>query len=442
VPLSLQAGNEQPPYRTLALPSGELDPDASLGWELYSSNIWEDIPNLAFILGDYTNIGIKRLDTSMQEVEEPIDWSQPEFTVFPEYDQLIDSLNENGIVVNYMLHFWDKDGHPNGEGLETPRFKTEEQIQDFLDYVRFVVDHFKGRVQYYTIWSEPDACGGSNIKCIEPADYIELARQTIPVIHEVDPDAKVALAPNVLYFAQDYLFEILESDVISMFDAIQWHGRYDALPDSGFYGDYYYEYPAIVETIQQTAAAHGFQGEYWATEITWCSEEFPTCHPPDQPWKMAETDKIAAKYDARSFIMHLGWDMGVGWGGIETNAQPWTYPTIRNLNTLMNGTEPADLSPEIESEATNLVNYSFTLPDGDQLFALWEHGVAASDDPGTNATLTFSGLSADKVVGIDVLYGFEQSLITETDEDGNLVVRNLLVKDYPIIIRFVDPASP
>jgi hypothetical protein len=39
------------------------------------------------------------------------------------------------------------------------------------------------------------------------------------------------------------------------------------------------------------------------------------------------------------------------------------------------------------------------------------------------------------VTGIDVFNGFEQELITE-NENGNLVIRNLLVKDYPIILRF------
>ncbi len=34
-----------------------------------------------------------------------------------------------------------------------------------------------------------------------------------------------------------------------------------------------------------------------------------------------------------------------------------------------------------------------------------------------------------------MLHGFEQRLIT-SDEGGNLVIRGLLVKDYPIIVRF------
>lgn len=39
-------------------------------------------------------------------------------------------------------------------------------------------------------------------------------------------------------------------------------------------------------------------------------------------------------------------------------------------------------------------------------------------------------------MGKDVLIGFEQELIIET-KNGNLVIRNLLVKDYPIILRLI-----
>ncbi|GAG47462.1 unnamed protein product, partial [marine sediment metagenome] len=72
-----------------------------------------------------------------------------------------------------------------------------------------------------------------------------------------------------------------------------------------------------------------------------------------------------------------------------------------------------------------------------KLFALWTNGTAVDNDPGVNTTLTFPGLSVRKVVGLDVLNGFEQELVTET-ENGNLVIRNLLVKDYPIILRLID----
>jgi len=74
------------------------------------------------------------------------------------------------------------------------------------------------------------------------------------------------------------------------------------------------------------------------------------------------------------------------------------------------------------------------LPNGDKLLALWTDGIAVDDDPGVEATLTLSGFSAQKVAGIDVLHGFEQQMMIDV-VDGNLVIRNLLVKDYPIIFR-------
>ena len=428
--ITLQEGNSQPKSRLLTRPSRELA-DNRTG--ISYGGMWQ-IHDPEGPLEEATALGVKRVDMSLYELEPPIDWSTgSEFAIPPAADRFVDILNANGIAMNLILHFWDKAGHASGEELSTPRFKTEEQVQDFLDYVRFVVGHFEGRVQSYTIWSEPDYCGQGGIKCVRPDDYINLARQTIPVIRQEDPQAKVALAPNVLFFAREYLFTVLRSDVMPMFDVIQWHGIYDAAPNIEFYGNYYYEYPSIIQEIKQTASAHGFNGEYWGTELTWCSEEFPSCQPPDQPWGIQETDKLAAKYYARGIVMQLGMDVGVGLGGTQTTAR-WSYPTIRNLNTVIAGTTPTSLTVNIESEATNIMSYGFILPNGEKLFALWTDGVAVEDDPGVQTTLTFPGLSAQEVTGIDVLNGFEQEMITDV-EGGALVIHDLLVKDYPIILR-------
>ena len=109
---------------------------------------------------------------------------------------------------------------------------------------------------------------------------------------------------------------------------------------------------------------------------------------------------------------------------------------MRNLTTAMAGAGPISFAVEIESEADNIASYRFTLPGGDRLFALWNDDAAVDIDPGVNTTVTFLGLSAQKVMGIDVLNGFEQELITET-ENGNLIVRDLVVKDYPIILHVI-----
>lgn len=71
---------------------------------------------------------------------------------------------------------------------------------------------------------------------------------------------------------------------------------------------------------------------------------------------------------------------------------------------------------------------------GSTLVALWRDGIAVDDDPGIPATVTLPGFAGYTVTGIDVLYGLEQSLVRET-EGGDLVIRDLLVKDYPVILR-------
>ena len=68
----------------------------------------------------------------------------------------------------------------------------------------------------------------------------------MPVIREEDPQAKVVLAPVVLYFGRDWLFTLLDSDVIQLFDVIDWHPFYDAAPDLELFGIYYYDYPSII----------------------------------------------------------------------------------------------------------------------------------------------------------------------------------------------------
>ncbi|HEY5728656.1 MAG TPA: hypothetical protein VIS72_01300, partial [Anaerolineales bacterium] len=433
--LALQQENDLPRTLLQSKPSNELV-DNRIGLSFYSPDVEPGPPSLDWDVEGILASGIKRIDTALTENEPPIDWSFSESEFPPEYDRFIDTLIENGIAINHMLHFWDKAGHPGGEGLDRPRFQNQEQIDDFLEYVRFVVSHFKGRADYYTIWSEPDYCGHDGLKCILPQDYIELARQVIPVIRDIDPQVKIVSAPYVLYFGRDDLFTLLRSDVVSMFDVISWHPVSDVLPNSEFFGNYYYDYPSIIREIQQTASELGFRGEYWGTEISWCAQDVPgSCPSTNYERQTAETTLQAAKYSARGIVMQLGMDVGVGLGGYLTGS-PWVDPTIRNLNTVMAGNKPHKIPMEIESDATHLTSYGFSLPNGDRLFAVWNDNVAVDYDPGVPSTLTFPGMSAQKVIGIDVLHGFEQEMLID-NQDDNLLINNLLVKDYPILLRLI-----
>jgi hypothetical protein len=424
--MMLQEGNDLPRVKLRTKRSSELEDNRIGGlW----SGLWEF--DLREIIGtEVFGLGLKRVRLAVNNLDwDRAYWNKPEFSIEPSHDDLITRIAENGVTITYVLSFWDKASRAGGEEVTYPRFKTEDQIQRYLDFVRFIVGHLKGRVQYFEIWNEPNV--GDSVQWIEVNDYISLVRRAVPVIREEYPEAKIVVGGTTNLRepeSQEYLFTILRSDIMPLVDVVSWHPMYGSSPAHDYYRQYYYEYPSLVQQIKDVAAASGFEGEYIADELNWWTPEFPI---PDQPWTHSEVQ--SAKYYARAMVMHLGMDVTVGLAGVSSLRSVF-FPTTRNLCTVMAGAQPVSLPIDIESEATNIGRHGFSLSNGDRLVALWTDGVAVDNDPGIEATVAFPGSSAQGVVAIDVLYGFEQQMVTGI-EDGSLVIRNLFVKDYPIILR-------
>jgi hypothetical protein len=421
----LQEGNNLPRTLLQGKPSSELA-DNRIGSLCHSPWCVRDETHTNDEFFDLGLKGILRL--TLNETDAPaVDWSRSEFYVAPEDDDWITLVSRN-ITVAYILSFWDKANNPSGWEGNSSRFKTEEEIQRYLDYVQFTVNQFRDRIHYYEIWNEPNYT--VPLQYIEPADYINLVKRTIPIIRGIDPEAKIIIGgisgledPE----AREYLFTILQSDIMPMVDVVSWHPFFGDSPQYDEFREYYYSYPSLVQQIKAMASAHGFRGEYRADELTWRTSVNPN---PSQPRIYSEI--TAAKYYARGIVLNLGMDVAVG---VMIDPRIMVIrSTTGNLCTLMAGAKPESLSIEIQSQATDVMSYSFSLPDGDQLIVLWSNGVAVDDDHGVTSILTIPGFSNWNATAMDVLNGFEQELITSNEND-NLVIRDLLIKDYPIIIR-------
>ena len=140
------------------------------------------------------------------------DWVEQKrgvFQVAPEADDYVDSLADNGVQIQVQLMY----GNPmytspsgikpdsitpaNGSFHNPDRSlysvfwapTTPEQIEAFTRYVRWMVNHFKGRIRYYALWNEQDI-DYWNPKG-NPEEYGRLLKAFIPAVHETDPDAKV-----------------------------------------------------------------------------------------------------------------------------------------------------------------------------------------------------------------------------------------------------------
>ncbi|MFC1608042.1 FlgD immunoglobulin-like domain containing protein [Candidatus Latescibacterota bacterium] len=414
--VSIQEGNSLPKTRLQTKRSDELA-DNRIGGS------WE--PRWAY------DLGLKRSRLFLNEGEEDkVDWSIPEFEVPPDLDDLAADYAAHGVTTFMNLNFWDKANHPGGwtEPAGFSRFQTDVDIQRYVEFVLFVVNHFKDRIQYYELWNEPDNAGFP-IQHIKVPDYVKVVKQVAPAIRKEYPEAKIMIGAGAnLIYQLDYMFELVSAEeIMKRVDVICWHPFYGQSPAYEDSKDYYDQYPSIVQDIKDTAYANGFRGEYFVDEIGWAVEE------ESSPSPYIYSELQSAKYFARSIVTHLGLDVTV-----EVAGPPPYYVTqyavVGNLCTVMAGATTDSVAVDIQSEATNIRQYSFSLPGADKMIAFWTDGAAIDYDPGVTATLVLPDLSDQRVFGIDVLTGFQQELTTEV-ENGNMVIRDLLIKDYPIILR-------
>jgi len=377
------------------------------------------------------NLGLKRIRLTI----DGFDWTDlesigtySEYSIAPYHDRTITGLADKGIKITYTIVFWDETIQVEKEDYS--RFKTEDEIQSYLEYVQFIVHQFKDRIEYYEILNEPSIRKGTP-QYVEVADYINLVKRTVPVIRQEYPEAKIvvgAMSPLVEIDNYEYFFSILNSDIMPLVDAISWHVGAPS-PDYEYWQEYYYNYPSLLQEIRNVASEHGFIGEFIADEHNWRTPETSHLH---EPWAYSEI--VSAKYYARGMVIHLGMDITVGLAGVSHIMDLPRMIVFRNLCTIVAGAKPVDLAVEIQSEENNIANYNFSLSDGGNLIALWNNDIAVDEDSGVEATIIIHDYPNLNVRGVDILEGTQQTLVV-MEENNNLIIKDLIVRDYPIILH-------
>jgi len=347
-----------------------------------------------------------------------------------------------------------------------PAPANPEMREGFKNWTRFMVRHFKGRVEYWEIYNEPAAFGWEVVEDYEERVklYCDLVKEVVPIIREEDPDAKISLGgmagvPGIT--KPDWLRKCLEQDVLKLVDAIGWHVYSCYAPVSSQYRNY----PEIIRDFQKEAEAAGFRGVYMMSEY-WIGAPYPT--PGERkPYEalfgqdnittistLVSSEIVKAKDTARIFVMNLGLSAKVFWcgtwidypidGGLLRNtfssdpvspSQPQpVYYVIRSLCTIMDHAKPTELEVEFSNKNQEFDNYNFTLPDNDLLVGVWLPDKSLDSHPGVKTDVVIKNVKASRVVGIDTLNGFEQEL-EFNQKDNQLTIPKILIRDYPLMLK-------
>ena len=472
--LPLAAQKHVPPKRSSQIQDGlginaDLPRDPYLPWDRHWWTRMFDAGVSWIRIGQYEN-------TSDYTSWDWIEQKRGVLAIPPGLDDYVDSLVDNGVKVQVQLLYGNPmytspagklpDAiTPEPGGFHNPDRslysvfwppKTPEQIAAFVKYVRFVVEHFRGRIHYYALWNEQDIDYWNPLP--NPEDYGRLLKAVIPAVHGADPQAKVIYggqADPTREFARRALDACDCAAGIDVFAYHTYPGYGQNLnPESMDYGAYGDESPAKLR--EMVRAYPGIR-----PNIPFWDDEFNSI-----PAWPGSDESVQSKYIPRGMIYN--WAQGVrtfvwlltaatdgneydDFGFIhglrhlpdDFTPRPVFY-ALQNTNALFADTHldasikitAADV-PGLHENSQPFLAYGFRGKAAKPIVAYWlaAHSVPGGAFPPIHADLTIANMGIRHPVLIDVVSGTIEPLAKPESSD---VFRNLPVRDSVMAIADED----
>ncbi len=403
------------------------------------------------------------------------DWVEQQrgvFAIAPEVDDYVDSLIDNGVKVQVQLMY----GNPmytSPSGIRPDRItpkpggfhnddrsidsifwppKTPDQIEAFLRYVKWMVNHFRGRIHYYALWNEQDI-GYWNPRG-NPEDYGRLLAAFAPAVHAADPEAKVIYggqADPISDFTKRALDECRCAAQIDIYAYHTYPGYGKNVEpermDSGAYGK---ESPAKLRRLVRNYPGIRKDIEFWDDEFN----SIPS-------WPGSD-ESVQARYIPRGMLYNLAagvrtfvWLLAAGVDGNEYDdfglihglrnlpddftPRP-VFHALQNTNALFSDTK---FDPSIGvTAAAPFLRYGFRNRNGKAIIAYWApaHSVHGVPFPSRTATLTLRNTGIRNPVLIDVVSGDISRLswkqgthLTVPVRDSVMAIADASYFDWPIL---------
>jgi hypothetical protein len=148
---------------------------------------------------------------------------------------------------------------PKPRGWQDVLSEEPAVFEGYLNYIRFMVRHFKDRVKIFEIWNEWNPYDRE-----EGKRYAKLLRAAIKVIREEYPQAKIMSASAGLMGENDdaFLRALGDEGLLSQVDAVGFHPFYNASPVD----PEVLSLPEAFSRFKKLMEGYGFKGDYMATE--------------------------------------------------------------------------------------------------------------------------------------------------------------------------------
>lgn len=378
------------------------------------------------------------------------DWVEQKrgvYAVAPEVDDYVDSLVENGVNIQVQLMYGNPmytspAGKRPDSILPAPGSfhnpdrslysvfwppTTPEQIAAFSKYVRWMVDHFRGRIHYYALWNEQDIDYWNPEA--NPEDYGRLLKAFVKVVHDTDPAAKVIYGGQADP-TRDYTRRAL--------DTCQCASEIDVYA--------YHTYPGYGQNMNPESMDYGAYGGESPRQLRELVRSYPGIRPDIQFWDdefnsipswAGSDESVQAKYVPRGFLYNWAagvktfvWLLTAGTDGNEYDDFGLVHglrylpddftprpvlQALQNTNALFSDTR---LDPSIEISSPDLpalrrqtgfpfFSFGFRSRGGKAIVAYWlaAHSLPGNIFPPLYGSLTLKNAGIEHPALVDVVSG-------------------------------------
>jgi len=172
---------------------------------------------------------------------------------FESYDRYVDTANAAGIKIIGVLAYDVPWIHGDGK---THKYIPPDKLPFFLEYVRRTTAHFRGRVDAWCIWNEPNFHFWQGSR----DEFFDLVRQAADALRETDPEVTLlggAFNRGIFSLPEAYIRGLFESGAMAKADAVAFH-PYELNPART---------AKLYRAFRAIAAEYGFAGKIWITEV-------------------------------------------------------------------------------------------------------------------------------------------------------------------------------
>jgi hypothetical protein len=182
----------------------------------------------------------------------------PETWDFSYYDGYVETANEEGMPVLGLLVFDNNNVEQAPEGQREGPYIAPADVPLYLEYIRRTVSRYKGRVQAWELWNEPDI---SRFWTGTMAEMYDLTRQAAAVVREADPEVTLLspamTSPLGAIWSAAGIEGLHKSGALEKVDHQAMH-TYVSDPRA-YYNEYY--------RVKNAMAKYGHPGGVWITEL-------------------------------------------------------------------------------------------------------------------------------------------------------------------------------